>query len=121
MTRSRLELAVMLRRIAGAIVLLSVVIALLPDRASGAGNGSAGTQLADVTGRIDPALQAQLDQAAATYKQLTAADIATAVTNADKMLAALESNDLETARQAWAETRAAYERCKVLTFKFPYL
>lgn len=103
-------------RILAASVLLLAGAAVSPEMAS-----AAGIQLADVTGEIDPALQDRLDQAAAAYKQLAAADIATAVAGTDKMVAALQGNDLQTARQAWVEVRAAYERCKVLTVKFPYL
>jgi iron uptake system component EfeO len=94
---------------------------LLPDRVLGAGGAFGATQLVDVTGEIDPALQTQLDQAAATYKDQVAADIAAAVNNADRLSTALQDNDLDTARGAWIETRAAYERCKVISVKFPYL
>ena len=109
-------------RIGAATVLLLAAIPFWPNRAVGASGALGGAiELADVTGQIDPALQSQLDQAAASYKQLAAADVAAAVTNADRMLTALQSNDLETARQAWGEARAAYQRCKVFSVKFPYL
>ena len=117
-------------RFVAAGALLSLGVALLPERAMGAG-GSAGAaiQLAEAKSAadrvnmadIDPALEARLDQAAATYKQLAAAVIATATANADKMVAALEAGDIQTARQAWTDARAAYQRCKVLTIKFPYV
>src|SRR6516165_2729720 len=43
---------------------------------------------------IDPGLLVTLDQAAATYKQLAAAEVASAVANIDKMLVALEASDV---------------------------
>jgi iron uptake system EfeUOB component EfeO/EfeM len=117
-------------RILAAIALLFAGDALLPDRANGGSGPAIGRiQLVESnaasdrvnTADIDPALLAKLDRAAATYKQLAGADIASAVANVDQMLAALEANDVQTARRAWIDARAAYERCKVLTIKFPYL
>jgi iron uptake system component EfeO len=69
---------------------------------------------------MGPALEAKLDEAAA-YKKLAAADIDSLVANSDKMLAAIQANDIPTARQAWIDARANYERSKVFTIKFPSL
>ncbi|HSY85616.1 MAG TPA: EfeM/EfeO family lipoprotein [Verrucomicrobiae bacterium] len=70
---------------------------------------------------MDPALEAKLDEAAATYKKLATADIDSLVANSDKMLAALQANDIPTARQAWIDARAGYERSEIFTIKFPAL
>jgi hypothetical protein len=114
--------------VAGALLLAGIC---LPPRRAIADTGFAPgrVQLAGwdmapdriTTVNIDPGLLVTLDQAAATYKQLAAADVASAAANIDKMLVALEANDVETARQAFVDGRDAYNRCKVLTVKFPYL
>jgi iron uptake system EfeUOB component EfeO/EfeM len=70
---------------------------------------------------IDPLFEAKLDEGAAAYKQLAAADIARLVVACDRMLAALESHDLPSARQAWINARIGYERSEIFTIKFPYL
>jgi hypothetical protein len=113
-----------------ASALLLAGACLSPGRAiADSGSAPGGVQLAGwdmapdriTTVDIDPGLLVTLDQAAATYKQLAAADVASAVANIDKMLVALEASDAQTARQAFIDGRAAYKRCKVLTVKFPYL
>ena len=113
-----------------ASALLLAGACLWPGRAiADSGSAPDGVQLAGwdmapdriTTVDIDPGLLVTLDQAAATYKQLAAADVASAVANIDKMLVALEASDVQTARQAFIDGRAAYKRCKVLTVKFPYL
>ncbi len=73
------------------------------------------------TGGMDPALEARLDQAAAAYKQIAAADVASLVANCDTMLAAIQAGDMATARQAWVAARVAYERSEIFTIKFPSL
>jgi iron uptake system component EfeO len=73
------------------------------------------------TAGIDPALEARLDQAAATYKQLASADVDSLVANARKLLAALQANDVAAARQAWVDARVAYERSEIFTIEFPFL
>ena len=70
---------------------------------------------------MDPVLEAKLDEAAAAYKKLATADIDSLVVNSDKMLAALQANDIPTARQAWIDARAGYERSEIFTIKFPSL
>ena len=70
---------------------------------------------------MDPVLEAKLDEAAAAYKKLATADIDSLVANSDKMLAALQANDIPTARQAWIDARAGYERSEIFTIKFPAL
>ena len=70
---------------------------------------------------MDPVLEAKLDEAAAAYKKLATADIDSLVANSDKMLAVLQANDIPTARQAWIDASAGYERSETLTIKFPPL
>jgi len=70
---------------------------------------------------MDPALEIRLDQAAAAYKQLAAADIAGLVANCQKMLAAMQAGDVRAARQAWIDARVGYERSEIFTIKFPSL
>jgi iron uptake system component EfeO len=72
-------------------------------------------------GDIAPGLEAELDQQAAAYKQIGLQDIARLAADCDKMVAAIEANDLEAARAAWLDARIYYERSEVFTFKFPYL
>lgn len=72
-------------------------------------------------GAIAPSLEAELDQRAAAYKQIGLADIARLAEATDKIVAALQANDLEAARAAWLDARMYYERSEVFTFKFPYL
>ncbi len=70
---------------------------------------------------MDPALEAKLDEAAAAYKKLATADVDSLVANCEKLLAAVQANDIPTARQAWIDARANYERSEVFTIKFPFL
>src|SRR5215475_2601535 len=72
-------------------------------------------------GAIAPSLEAELDQRADAYKQIGLADIGHLAEASDKMVAALQANDLEAARAAWLDARMYYERSEVFTFKFPYL
>jgi iron uptake system EfeUOB component EfeO/EfeM len=75
----------------------------------------------NTNGSADPTLETSLDEAAAAYKQLGAADVASMVANADRMLAALRAKDIGTARQAWIDTRRFYERSEVFIFMYPDL
>lgn len=69
---------------------------------------------------MDPDLEAKLDELAAVYKRDVATpDIDAVVSNADKMLAAMQAGDVTAARQAWIDARAGYERSEIFTIKFP--
>jgi iron uptake system component EfeO len=111
-------------------VVLSAMGAILPPTPATAHSAAQpGIQLAESNGNserqpgkgMDPALEAKLDEAAAAYKKLATADIDSLVANSDKMLAALQANDIPTARQAWIDARAGYERSEIFTIKFPAL
>jgi iron uptake system component EfeO len=70
---------------------------------------------------MDPVLEAKLDEATAAYKKLATADVDSLVANCEKMLAAVQANDIPAARQAWIDARANYERSEIFTIKFPFL
>jgi iron uptake system EfeUOB component EfeO/EfeM len=70
---------------------------------------------------MDPALEAKLDEAAAAYKKFATADVDGLVANCERMLAAIQADDIATGRQAWIDARANYERSEVFTIKFPFL
>ena len=107
------------------IILSAIGMSLSPAMAA----AQPGIQIAESNGSnerqpgvgMDPVLEAKLDEAAAAYKKLATADIDSLVVNSDKMLAALQANDIPTARQAWIDARAGYERSEIFTIKFPSL
>ena len=70
---------------------------------------------------MDPELEAKLDALAAEYKKLATVNIDSLVANSDKMLGAMQAGDVATARQAWIDARAGYERSEIFTIKFPSL
>lgn len=70
-------------------------------------------------GAIDPGLEAQLDDKALAYRQMALEDMARMVASADRMLAAMQSNDVQAARQEWKTTRVFFERTQTVTYMAP--
>ena len=75
-----------------------------------------GMALAVLSSAAAPALAepelvvAALDQTSAVYKGKLAADVDGTVTGAEQLVAALQNNDVTTARKAWVESHAAWLR-----------
>jgi len=70
-------------------------------------------------GAIDPELEARLNEKAVVYRQMALDDIARMVGSADRMLAAMQANDAQTARQEWKTTRVYFERTQTVTYMVP--
>src|SRR5262249_36943934 len=70
-------------------------------------------------GNISPALEAELDGRAAAYKQIGQENLDQLAAAIGRMVAAIQANDLDTARAAWLDARTYYERSEAFTFKFP--
>ena len=100
--------------------LLVLVAALLPGCDSVNQAFKSATPPASA-GNIAPALEAELDARAAAYKQIGQQNLDQLAAAIGRMVAAIQANDLDTARAAWLQARTYYERSEVFTFKFPYL
>jgi iron uptake system component EfeO len=111
------------------IILSAIGLGLSPAMAGGHKAAQPGIQIAESNSSsertpgvgMDPAREAKLDEFAAAYKKLATADVDRLVANCDKMLAAVQANDIPAARQAWIDARASYERSEIFTIKFPSL
>ncbi|MEA2782703.1 MAG: iron uptake system component EfeO [Rhodospirillaceae bacterium] len=57
----------------------------------------------------------ELDQTAANYKQQVTADVDGTLAGVEQLLAALQTQDVAAARQAWIDARARWERGEVFT------
>jgi iron uptake system component EfeO len=57
----------------------------------------------------------ELDQTAATYKQKVTADVDGTVAGVEHLMAALQTQDVAAAREAWIDARASWERSEVFT------